>query len=202
MKLDLAQLAIRGQLPAPDVELSTFHSWDEVAKWYDQLQQERVAPTAEIRQKAAEITRTAANEDAKIRAIYRYVSTEYRYIGVALGMGRYQPHFASEVLNNGYGDCKDKHTLLAALLNAAGVPAYPALINTSRALNEEVPSPAQFDHVITVVPREKENLWLDTTLEVGPLGYLAPTLRNKPALVVLHGATSGPAENTRGPAVT
>ena len=51
-----------------------------------------------------------------------------RYIGVAFGIGRYQPHSAETVLDNQYGDCKDKHTLLAAMLKAAGYEAWPALI--------------------------------------------------------------------------
>jgi len=38
-------------------------------------------------------------------------------------MARYQPHAATEVLHNQYGDCKDKHTLLAALLGAEGMHA-------------------------------------------------------------------------------
>ena len=48
----------------------------------------------------------------------------------------------------------------------------------------DVPSPGQFDHVITAVPRGEETLWLDTTAEVAPLGYLLLPLREKPALVV------------------
>ena len=50
-----------------------------------------------------------------------------RYIGVDFGVGRFQPHTATEVLGNGYGDCKDKHALLAALLAAIGFPISPVL---------------------------------------------------------------------------
>src|SRR4029077_8569717 len=85
---------------------------------------------------------------------------------------------------NQYGDCKDKHTLFASLLQAAGIPAYPALISSSRKLDPDVPSPAQFDHVISVVPQGQSYLWLDTTAEVGPFGYLLPQLRDKQALVM------------------
>src|SRR6266550_3333168 len=59
------------------------------------------------------------NED-KIRALYDFVSTRFRYIGIDLGLSRYTPHSAAEVLANRYGDCKDKHTLVAALLQAIG----------------------------------------------------------------------------------
>lgn len=116
--------------------------------------------------------------------LYSYVSTQFRYIGVAFGIARYQPHYAADVLANQYGDCKDKHTLLASLLAAAGIPAYPALISTSREIDPDVPSPGQFDHIVTVVPRDSGLVWLDSTAEVGPYQYLIPPLRDKHALVI------------------
>ena len=123
-----------------------------MGRWYGSLQQERIKPTPEIRAKAAELTKGASDDDAKLRAIYKYVSTEFRYIGIAFGIGRYQPHAAAEVLSNQYGDCKDKHTLFASLLDAVGIKAYPALISSSQEIDPDVPSPGQFDHVIGVVP--------------------------------------------------
>jgi tetratricopeptide (TPR) repeat protein len=178
------QQAARGQLPQPDMQLSTFQSWDEVGRWYANLQRDRVKPSSEIQAKAAELTKGANDDLAKLRALYNFVSTRYRYIGIAFGIGRYQPHSAADVLENQYGDCKDKHTLLASLLNAAGIRAYPALISSARDIEADVPSPGQFDHVITVVPQGPGLVWLDTTTEVGPFAYLVPALRNKHALVI------------------
>lgn len=179
-----AYQAARGKLPPPDIQLSSFQTWQDIGAWYGGLQQERVKPSPEIRAKAAELTKNATDNNAKLQAIYNYVSTQFRYIGVAFGIGRYQPHAAEDVLANQYGDCKDKHTLLASLLDAAGIKAYPALINTSRDFDPDVPSPAQFDHVITVVPQGKDFLWLDTTAEVAPFGQLFSVLLDKTALVV------------------
>jgi tetratricopeptide (TPR) repeat protein len=175
---------VRGKLPPPEVQISTFQSWDEVGRWYGSLQQERIKPNDEIRAKAVELTKNANDDNAKVRAIYKYVSTEFRYIGVAFGIGRYQPHTAAEVLANQYGDCKDKHTLLASLLDAVGIKAYPALINSSRELDLDVPSPAQFDHVISAVTQGNTLIWLDTTSEVAPYGYLLSSLRDKQALMI------------------
>lgn len=176
-----------GKLPPADVELSSFQSWAEIGAWYSKLQSDRVVSDAAIRAKAAELTKGAANDDAKLHAIYEYVSTQIRYIGVAFGIGRYQPHAASEILSNQYGDCKDKHTLLASLLNAAGIKAYPVLINVSHRIDPAVPSPDQFDHVITAVPQRKSFVWLDTTEEVAPYGYILSLLRNKDALLISDG---------------
>jgi transglutaminase-like putative cysteine protease/tetratricopeptide (TPR) repeat protein len=179
-----ARRAVRGRLPQPDVLISSFTTWEDVGRWYGGLQEERVKPTPGVASVAAQITKDAANDEAKVRALYSYVSTHFRYIGVAFGIGRYQPHNAAEVLANQYGDCKDKHTLLAALLAAVGIPAYPALVSTTREVDSEVPSPGQFDHVITVVPLAGELVWLDTTSEVGPYRYLVPPLLDKHALVI------------------
>jgi len=177
--------AALGRLPQPDVQISSFQSWDDVGRWYWNLQKERVEPTAAIRAKAAELTKGMTDDAAKLHALYSFVSMQYRYIGIAFGIGRYQPHAAEDVLTNNYGDCKDKHTLLASLLQASGITLYPALISSTRKLDPDVPSPAQFDHIIGYLPQGKDAVWLDTTPEVAPSGYLIASLRDKQALVML-----------------
>lgn len=181
----------------PAVQLSSFRSWEEVGRWYFALQDERVKPTPEVAAKAAELVRGAASDAEKLRAIYHYVATQFRYIAISFGVGRFQPHAAAEVLGNQYGDCKDKHTLLASLLQAAGLPSYPALVHSTTDVDSEVPSPAQFDHLISVVPQGKAMVWLDTTTEVAPFGFLLSGLRDKQALVMMPGK---PAQLMKTPA--
>jgi hypothetical protein len=177
--------AIRGQLRGPDVLISSFRTWEEVGRWYESLQKEKVQPSPDVKAKAEELTKGLHDDDAKLRAIYNYVSLRYHYVGIAFGVGRYQPHSASEILANQYGDCKDKHTLLAALLSAVGIRAYPALINSRVAVDPDVPMPAQFDHVISVVSQGRTLSWMDTTPEVTAIGYLLTNLRGKAALVIM-----------------
>jgi tetratricopeptide (TPR) repeat protein/transglutaminase-like putative cysteine protease len=168
----------------PAVQLTTFKNWEEVGQWYRQLATPRAAVTDAIRTKASELTKGLATSLDKKKAIYNYVSTKFRYIAISFGSGRYQPHTADEVLANQYGDCKDKHTLLAALLKAEGVEAWPALIGAGTKLDADLPSPGQFNHVITVIPENKEFVWLDTTPEVAPYGMLESSLRDEQALVI------------------
>jgi tetratricopeptide (TPR) repeat protein/transglutaminase-like putative cysteine protease len=188
-----------GSLAPPSVLLSSFRSWEELGAWWSGLAQPQVTPTPEVRAKAAELTYNAKSEAEKIRAIYDFVATNYRYIGVAFGIGRFQPHPAGEVFKNGYGDCKDKHTLLASLLQTAGVQAYPVLINSLRKIDPDVPSPTQFDHVITAVPQGTGMLWLDTTPEVAPFGYLLFNLRDKLALITPQGKPAYLAQTPAAP---
>lgn len=168
----------------PSVQVTTFRSWDEIARWYANLQNERLAVTPAIRAKAAQLTEGLSSPAEKERALYNFVSTNFRYVSLSFGVGRYQPHAAEEVLANQYGDCKDKHTLFAALLKAVGIEAWPALIGSGLKLDPTVPSPAQFNHVITVIPGREGYLWLDTTPEVAPFGLLAAQLRDQKALVI------------------
>jgi tetratricopeptide (TPR) repeat protein len=173
----------------PDVQLTTFTSWEEVGRWYAGLEKDRRAPTPEIRSKAEELTKGLTSDLDKTEALYDYVALNFRYVSLSLGLSRYQPHAATDVLHNQYGDCKDKHTLLAALLEAEGLHASSVLINSSRKLDPDVPSPGQFDHIITLLPLGNEQIWMDTTSEVAPFRLLAYSLRNKLALIMPEGGT-------------
>jgi len=170
--------------PNPSVQLTTFAAWEDIGRWYGSLQKDSLEVTPEIQAKVAELTKGLKTEDEKIRALYNFVALRFHYIGLDFGIGRYQPHSADDVLGNGYGDCKDKHTLLATMLMAVGIEAWPALIHASRKLDPDVPSPAQFNHVITVVPSGGKYIWLDTTPEVAPYQLLIASIRDKQALVI------------------
>src|SRR5215467_4925494 len=167
-----------------DVQLTTFETWEQIGRWYASLEKDRRAPSPEVRAKAQDLTHGLNTDIAKTEALYDFVAKNFRYVSLSLGVGRYQPHAAGDVLHDQYGDCKDKHTLLASLLEAEGLHANSVLINSSRKLDPDVPSPSQFDHVITMLPMGKQEVWMDTTAEVAPFRLLAYTLRNKQALVI------------------
>ncbi len=172
----------------PDVQLTTFESWEQIGRWYASLEKDRRAPSPEVRAKAEELTKGLTTDLDKTEALYDFVAKNFRYVSLSLGLARYQPHAAADVLHDQYGDCKDKHTLLASLLEAEGLHASSVLINSSRKLDPDIPSPSQFDHVITMLPMgngiAKQEVWMDTTSEVAPFRLLAYSLRNKQALVI------------------
>lgn len=122
-----------------DVRITTFRNWQEVGQWYGGLQGPRVEVTPEIKAQADTLVKDTTTDEDRIRNLYSFVS-EYRYIGVDLGLGRYQPHAAGVVLDNRFGDCKDKHTLLAAMMKAEGYTADAALIHADITLDKDFPS--------------------------------------------------------------
>ncbi len=180
----------RSEPEAPAVQITTFASWGEVGDWYAKLESDRRAPDDAIRAKVGELTRDVADATEKLRAIYRYAAQGFRYVSLSFGTGRYQPHAAAEVFANRYGDCKDKNTLLAAMAEVAGLRVRAALTSASRKIDPTLPSPLQFDHVISYVRIGSEDIWLDTTAELAPFRMLLPLVRKKDALVVAADGSS------------
>ena len=173
------------------VRLTTFSDWKAVGEWFGALERGARQPGPEVRAKAKELTAGRTTDLEKIEALYDYVSKNFRYVSLSLGLGRYQPRAAADVMHDAYGDCKDKHTLLASLIEAAGLQASPVLINSSLKIDPDFPSPTQFDHVITRARTTSgQDVWMDSTPEVAPFRLLSFPLRHKLALVVEPAAAS------------
>ncbi|HWG17034.1 MAG TPA: DUF3857 and transglutaminase domain-containing protein, partial [Acidobacteriaceae bacterium] len=168
----------------PGFAWSTFADYAAIGEWYRTLNVDRVTPDAAIKSKVAELTAGKTTDLEKAQAVYNYVSSQIHYIGVDFGVGRYQPHSAAEVFANQYGDCKDKHTLLASMLSVLNIHADPVLIGAGLRFNPAVASPAAFNHLITHVSLGGKDVWLDATSEVAPWESLLNVLRDKEALLI------------------
>ncbi|HEX4633695.1 MAG TPA: tetratricopeptide repeat protein, partial [Gemmatimonadales bacterium] len=178
------------------IEITTFRSWRDLGAWYGDLERPRETVTPAIQAKAQDLVKGRRTLTDSIAALFTFVSDHIRYVALNFGVGRFQPRTAADVLANEYGDCKDKHVLLAALLHVIGVPSAPVLINTVRDPDSAVVSPSEFDHVITLVPMAKDTLWLDATPDVAPFQFLWYELRGRRALVI---PASGAARLGRAP---
>jgi tetratricopeptide (TPR) repeat protein len=170
--------------PLPHIAWTNFHSWQEIGDWYRSLEGSRTQPDDDVRAKVAALIAGKSTPEEKARAVYAYVSSQVRYIGVAFGVGRFQPHQAGDVLSNQYGDCKDKSTLLISMLSAAGIDADAVLIGAGISFNPAVPSPGSFNHAITLAHIDGQPVWLDSTPEVSPFRLLNSVIRGKQALVI------------------
>ncbi len=169
----------------PHVQISSFRDWEDVGTVVRDLWRGRADVTPAIRARALELTDGITDNEQKARALYRYVATSIRYVGVEVGIGRIQPNSAPVVLANGFGDCKDKHILLEALLRAVGIEARPVLMNPGVAVDADVPSLGAFSHVVTLIEDTlPAPVWLDTTLEVAPFGFLIATERSATVLPI------------------
>ena len=90
-------------------------------------------------------------------------------------MGK-KPNKASNVFANRYGDCKDKATLLIAMLEEAGIKSYYATLLTRDVgrMIKEVPS-SQTNHAVVYIPAQEgfgEGRFLDGTAQYLGYGHL------------------------------
>jgi hypothetical protein len=152
--------------PSEVVQVTEYASWSEVAKWADALFQLDGDSRDTIAGIADEIRKSNQTRDAQLVAAIRFVQDDIRYLGIEMGRGSHEPRQPSVVMSQRYGDCKDKALFLAALLRELGVEAYPALVNTKLRghLDDFLPSPFLFDHVITQVVDGGKTYWIDGTL--------------------------------------
>jgi tetratricopeptide (TPR) repeat protein len=170
--------------PAPLFAVSSITSWDRYGEWIHSLNHSAAEPTPEIAALAAKLTTGKSTEQERVAALYTYVATKVRYVSVSFGLGRLQPHAASTVLRNAYGDCKDQTALLSALLSAAGFKPHAVLTTPSVGLRvRDVPMP-QFSHEFTAVETDAGLVFLDPSLGPVPPQLLPPGVRGQSALLV------------------
>ena len=171
---------------APQFSASSFKSYADVAKAYQDRARPKASTTPELVAHARKVVGDAGTEREKVKRLYEWVSRNIRYLGVFAGSGGYVPHSAQSILRARYGDCKDHATLLEALLRAVGIESSQVLINSDKSYKlPEVPSTAVFDHVITYVP--SLDLFLDSTSRFTPMGLLPEGDVGKPGLITATG---------------
>ena len=132
--------------------------------------------------KATELTRQAKSDREKVVAVYIYV-TSLRYVAVPLGVNSFRPHAAANVLQNQFGDCKDKANLFNALLHSLKIEAHLVLLPRFSQAYDNVPGLA-FNHAISQVLLGGEPLWVDTTDDVCRFGLLPPGDPGRKVLVI------------------
>ena len=182
-------------LVPPSGQDAGIQSWRDLGAWYLGLTRGRRDASPEIRQKVAELTASIPTLLGKMQALAGFVQTDVRYVAIELGIGGQQPHPAAEVFSHRYGDCKDKVTLLSAMLKEIGVDSYYVLINTERGSVTAATAPnLDFAHAILAIalpagvdtatlqarlahPKMGNVLFFDPTDALTPLGRLSGALQ-------------------------
>lgn len=188
--------------PPGGAAINGFSNWEQMGKWYGNLTSGRRDASSEIKQKVAELTSSSPTQLDKMRAIARFMQQDIRYVAIELGIGGWQPHSASEVFSHRYGDCKDKATLMSAMLSAIDVESYYVVINSERgSITAETPAHRGFDHAIIAIklpdglhdasliatmkhPKLGELLLFDPTNELTPFGQIGGYLQANYGLLV------------------
>jgi hypothetical protein len=189
-------------LMPPDGRQAGFQSWRDLGAWYTELTRGRRDLSPQIQQKVTELTAAQTSLLGKLRVLAAFVQNDVRYVAIELGIGGYQPHPAADVFSHRYGDCKDKVTLLSAMLHQLGIESQYVIVNTHRgAVTQDMPVNMGFNHAIIAIelPESLNDpslmstathaklgrlLYFDPTNELTPIGRLSGELQGSYGLLV------------------
>ena len=179
--------------------------WAGVGRWYEDFTASVARRDPEVQQRARELTAGLDDPREKVEALAAFVKREVRYEAVQIGVGGWVPTPSGETLDRGWGDCKDKSELLSAMLQAVGIPSHPVLLAAGRStrVQEEFPSPFQFNHAILAIPAaaagaragaeavgtlpdpvSEDLLFIDPTSSSGGVAWLTPFVQERRLLIV------------------
>jgi hypothetical protein len=160
--------------------------WQSFGKFILLLNKDRDKLPTQIVDKVNEIIASAPDEKAKVAALYKFLQSTTRYVSVQYGVGGYQPFYATDVAETGYGDCKALSNYMYALLKQANITSHYTLINAGDDAKEIEPEfiASQFNHAILCVPNKGDTIWLECTSQRNPFGYQGSFTGNRKALII------------------
>ena len=180
-----------------------FQNWKQMGIWYQGLTSGRRDASPELKQKVASLTSSTSTPLARMKTLGDFAQRDIRYVAIELGIGGWQPHAAAEVFNHHYGDCKDKATLMGAMLHEIGIDSYYVVINSERgSVTPDTPAHmGGFDHAVIAIklpegvtdsslvatmthPKLGKILFFDPTDELTPFGQLNGALQANYGLLV------------------
>lgn len=173
---------------APWFDFSTLPNWQPIDQHY--RKELALAPGSgkAVAQLARELVGSAASPRDKAFAIYKYASRDMRY-------GRHPSEFdvptirdPSKMLEDLRGDCKDKSSLMVALLAEMEIPAQIAVLRTAQNGRTPMLPSRRFDHAVVRAQVDGHEMWFDPAAGVFTFGALPQNDQGVKSLILEGGA--------------
>ncbi|MGD8859844.1 MAG: DUF3857 domain-containing protein [Myxococcales bacterium] len=150
---------------SPYLHVSTYETWESVGRWYWGLIKDQLYADEDLSQTVAGLVRGVRDTREKVERIHNWVIDNTRYVGLEFGIHGFMPYRVPLIVQRGFGDCKDKASLMYTMFREAGIDARVVLVRTRRngEIEGQPASLAVFDHAIAYVP--ELDLFLDGTAE-------------------------------------
>jgi hypothetical protein len=163
---------------SPDVSLSTFKSWDQLAERLAAI----ILPTKEERsamqERAFAISKGIV--DGETNQYYDFVSQKIKTVDLPLDATGFARRKPMEILESGYASAEDKFVLFAAM----GLANAGFFSESERQTDTDTPSPSRFTYLLTYGRQAGRSFWLDLNTEVAPFGMIPARLRGKTIFVI------------------
>lgn len=163
------------------IEYSDYPAWSAITAKFAPLYAEaaRLKPGSPLKAEAARIKAAHRDEMERAAAALKLVQQQVRYVYVGLGAGNLTPTGADVSWDRRFADCKGKTALLLAMLGELGIEAEAVLVNNSGeddGMDQRLPNPGYFDHVLVRATIAGKPRWLDGTLPPVARPSLRPIL--------------------------
>lgn len=170
----------------PVIRLSTLKDWDQFLDWYVPLAEKSTALGDKLKAEVDELTKGATSPRQILDILTEKVADDVRYVGLEFGDSDLEPHPVAEIWEHQYGDCKDKASLLRAMLKHKGITSHLALINTEHLglVDRRSPGVSDFNHVILLVEMPEGPVFCDPTISGAPAGMISPNDAEREVLLV------------------
>lgn len=122
----------------------------------------------------------------KVASIFRWVQKNIKYIAIEDGNNGYVPREATVVLQHRYGDCKDKTSLLTAMIKSQGLKASFTWVGSRDLYYKytQLPSTIVDNHMIAVWwQNDTTPILLDGTTEFHKMGVIPAFIQGKECMI-------------------
>jgi hypothetical protein len=149
------------------IEFSDFDSWTDVSRriWSLFEKASVLAANSPVKAEIAQIAAGQTDPVKRMAAALKLVQDRIRYVYIGLNGGNLMPATADQTWDRKFGDCKAKTALLLAVLRELGINGEAVLVDLGGGdgMNERLPTPGVFDHVVVRATVGDKTYWLDGT---------------------------------------
>lgn len=161
--------------------LKDLYNWD-----YANVSKLNLTISPEIKILSDSLTAGSTTNYDKVAHIYQWVQQNIKYVAIEDGDNGHIPREAALVLQRRYGDCKDKSSLLRAMLRSVGLKAGLAWVGTRELPYKYSVFPAinNSNHMIAVWWDDNNKpVLLDGTTLFHPLGQVPSSIQGKQCII-------------------
>ncbi len=179
--INIAGYTYKGKYTKVLGNLTDLYKWD-----YSKISNVNKTPSPDIKFLTVSITSNLNTDREKVKHIYRWVQQNIKYVAIEDGDNGHVPREAALVLQRRYGDCKDKSSLLTAMICSAGLTSNLAWVGT-RALPykySDFPAVSNSNHMVAIWWDEQNKpVILDGTTLFHNLGEIPSTIQGKQCII-------------------
>lgn len=176
---------------APDLQVSTFASWEALSQRLEKLQDTGFSTRIYADANALD---SAPRKGDSSEFLYDLVAKKIKTVDLPLDFSTLIVRGPQQILASGYGTPEEKARLLSALLTQGSARSELAMYGESREIEGYLPSPGLLTGVLLEIITGERRYFASPGLEVAPFGMVPSAIRGRQALGI--GDRSGPVKGS------